>query len=249
MPNQYIPHSRSCPHCTKPFFCKPSSKQRYCSQSCARHYGSRGPRPHLRRPMADRFWPKVNKISGVWWNGTECWVWVASFGSTGYGQIHDGTRLIGAHVASYRIAFGAIPDGLWVLHRCDNPACVRPDHLFLGTRIDNVHDMHAKGRGATGDRHPARVRPDYLPRGDNHPARTRGDYLPRSDQHHSRLHPELVARGERHARAKLTEDMVRAIRAEHAATGIRFKALGEKYGISDSNARVIVRRKSWKHVA
>jgi len=51
-----------------------------------------------------------------------------------------------AHRHAWRAAYGPIPDGLWVLHRCDNPPCVHPEHLFLGTTADNTHDMDAKGR-------------------------------------------------------------------------------------------------------
>lgn len=72
----------------------------------------------------------------------------------GYGHIHagDGTRKsLGAHRASWMLAHGPIPPGLMVLHRCDNPPCVNPDHLFLGTAKDNVGDMDTKGRRRTGE--------------------------------------------------------------------------------------------------
>lgn len=65
-----------------------------------------------------------------------------------------------AHRVSYEMSYGPIRDGLWVLHRCDNPPCVRPTHLFLGTRTDNVRDMVAKGRHKT---------PFAAYRGENHP--------------------------------------------------------------------------------
>ena len=88
-------------------------------------------------PMA-RFWPKVHKTR-------TCWNWIGSNGSHGYGQLMVNGRPKGAHRLSYEWAFGKIPRGLMVCHRCDNKRCVRPSHLFLGTAKDNLHDALAKG--------------------------------------------------------------------------------------------------------
>lgn len=95
-----------------------------------------------RRPLADRFWEKVDR-SG------DCWTWTAYRNPAGYGEINLGGRLgaVLAHRVAYELTFDVAPGDLHVLHRCDNPACVRPDHLFLGTHIDNMRDMTAKGRG------------------------------------------------------------------------------------------------------
>lgn len=92
------------------------------------------------QPPDRRFWSKVN-IS------TSCWNWIGCLNNKGYGEFRVWkTWSEYAHRFSWALHFGPIPNGLKVLHRCDNPRCVRPDHLFLGTQADNVADMLAKGR-------------------------------------------------------------------------------------------------------
>lgn len=96
------------------------------------------------RPYLDRFWENVQK------SNDGCWIWTASVSRAGYGDIwvglRPGVRIIKVHRLSWEIHYGPIPDGLFVCHRCDNPRCVRPDHLFLGTHTDNMRDASAKGR-------------------------------------------------------------------------------------------------------
>lgn len=101
--------------------------------------------PPLDSHAIKRFFEKVNKTAG-------CWIWTASTVRAGYGQfgvlygIGD-TRIRLAHRVSWVIHNGQIPPGMYVLHKCDNPPCVNPEHLFLGTLADNNHDRDAKGRG------------------------------------------------------------------------------------------------------
>ena len=75
-----------------------------------------------------------------------CWEWQDSVDSSGYGRTRYSGKLMSAHRAAYIHKFGGIPDNMHVLHRCDNPPCINPDHLFIGTHQDNMDDMATKGR-------------------------------------------------------------------------------------------------------
>jgi hypothetical protein len=159
------------------------------------------------------------KFDGV--NG--CWEWAGSRNvRSGYGQLSaqiDGRCvLFTAHRAIFEALHG--PQSLHVLHRCDNPPCFNPAHLFTGTPRDNMVDMWRKGR-----------QQDYSlqPKGDDHPGRR---------------NPERLPRGEQNNKAKLTADAVRAIRASadsHAA-------LGRRYGVTDVAIAAVRAKKTWKHV-
>ena len=110
--------------------------------------------------LEEYFWRRVEKSHG-------CWLWTAYRDSKGYGFAVPGRgQKQLAHRVSWVLHFGQIPDGLLVLHKCDNPPCVRPDHLFLGTHADNAADMVAKDRQASGDRNGASVHRDRLPVGE-----------------------------------------------------------------------------------
>lgn len=94
----------------------------------------------------DRFWFKVQKGEG-------CWEWLGSRSTDGYGLLARGKTGDGEQLASRRsweLTHGPIPEGLLVCHHCDNPPCVRPDHLYLGTQSDNMRDARSKGRMPVG---------------------------------------------------------------------------------------------------
>lgn len=139
---------RYCETCGQAFSQNRASTRRYCSRGCFN-------RRSLMSPEA-RFWANVQKTES-------CWVWTGPKGAGGeYGMLTTGTRgkesyrRVLAHRLSWTLHFGEIPEGLVICHHCDNPPCVRPDHLFIGTQEDNVRDMWRKGRGRTG-RHDAFV--------------------------------------------------------------------------------------------
>jgi len=109
-----------------------------------------GPKP---QPIEERFWRFVRKPDGP---GDACWEWTGASNYRGYGVLgrsHDGKwRNVGAHRLAWELANGRpIPPGMDIMHTCDNPVCVRPDHLRQGTRAENMADCKAKGRTRTGN--------------------------------------------------------------------------------------------------
>lgn len=113
-----------------------------------RRHSQNGPTP---KPLVDRFWSKVAKSA-------ECWLWQGTKNNNGYGLLLDGSGKRLAHRISWELHFGSIPHRQNVLHKCDNPACVRPDHLFLGSMQSNSTDMYKKGRW--GNQHAVRLSSD-----------------------------------------------------------------------------------------
>jgi HNH endonuclease len=106
------------------------------------------------RPLSERFWSKVDRRGP-----DQCWPWCAAVNEKGYGRLTAGRGVnLKAHRVAYEQAKGSIPEGMSVLHHCDNPPCCNPNHLFVGTAKDNTDDMMSKNRGsvppvALGEKH------------------------------------------------------------------------------------------------
>lgn len=180
---------KPCAVCGKQMFLRPShSSQRFCSLKCRDHghswdvtcdacgkvfrveknQAARG-RKHCSKKCQysktteERFWEKVDKDGPVPVHAPgigNCWIWKSSVDELGYGffRVAMDENMRKAHRVSWILRHGD-PGKLLVCHRCDNPSCVRPDHLFLGTNLDNIRDRDAKGRGRSlyGENHPGAI--------------------------------------------------------------------------------------------
>lgn len=109
--------------------------------------------PAFMAHFSERFWAKADRT------GEGCWPWLGAKTQDGYGKAVLTSRTSGvkearahAHRVAYELTHGTIPEGMLVCHHCDNPPCVRPDHLFLGSQADNNRDRDAKNRNAKGER-------------------------------------------------------------------------------------------------
>lgn len=214
-----------CAHCSRVFLSdKPRSERREgfcCSRVCR---GARLAQPEM---VLARLMAKLDRHGSASHQPQlgSCWLFTGSTNRKGYGQFVMPTppRINLAHRASWMLHNGPIPDGMFVLHKCDQPACCRPDHLFLGTNADNVEDMMKKGR--------------Y---GANRPHK-------RGDEHWTHRRPDLVRRGKDIAGAVITEDDVRTIR-EMAQNGVRQNFIAAKLGVSKAIVSRVVQGTSWSHV-
>lgn len=208
------------------------------------------------KALVDRFFSKVD-TSG------DCWNWIGNRNPQGYGRINISKKLLLAHRVSYEYAFGAIAEGLMICHHCDNPSCVRPEHLFAGTLADNMRDMVEKGRshGALpllqGEGHSqAKLTAEQVRiirtrhAEDLVPLVTLSSEFKVSVEQISRIvrgqvwkhleTPKFKERGR-----KLTEDQVRDIIERYRTGGATQRALAQEYGVSQCAIHNIVSGKHW----
>lgn len=163
------------------------------------------------KTLEGRFWQKVNKDGPVPQHCPElgpCWVWTAGLGAGGYG--HFNSR------CAHRFMLPAIPPGLLACHKCDNPSCVRPDHIFIGTQAQNIADAMSKGRMNTEV----------------------GLSVIRNRKYFART-------GVKNANSKLTWETVSVIRNAPQYAGSQ-KALASQLGVSPSAINMVVKNITWK---
>lgn len=153
----------------------------------------------------------------------ECWLWKGAISSGNkYGMIGDGpTKVLTTHRAAYMLAFGDVPDGLWVLHKCNNRQCVNPNHLYAGTPLQNVNDMWNAGAARSEIR--KYVTPEV--------ERKRVRSLPRGERHHRSM-------------AKITAEQAREI----FLSPLSQAKLGKQYGICQQAVCDIKNLVTWRHV-
>jgi predicted XRE-type DNA-binding protein len=164
----------------------------------------------------DRFWSKVNIL-----DDEHCWDWVAGKNQKGYGEFKIDGSMYRANRVSWIICnSNEIPDGMIICHKCDNPSCVNPNHLFLGTHSENMVDMTKKDSAAKGMYNGANTHPENRPS----PA------------------------GEINGRSKLKEtDVEKILIMYHEDNKSQFE-ISENFGVSESTISLIVNGKTWKNI-
>lgn len=216
----------TCEYCGIAFIGRPSypsqSATRYCSKACVHAAQARAAQETR---LSRYFWPRITKTE-------TCWLWVGPADPDGYGRVQFGKdRIVLAHRLAYELASGeALSSSDIIGHTCDTPSCTRNDeqgvyevegviiprfgHLFKGTTADNNKDAAAKGRTARGVRHK------------------------------TALYPETILRGADHPNAKVTAEIVRAIRASSESGPV----LATRFGINRATVNRIRRGEAWGHL-
>lgn len=168
----------------------------------------------------ERFWANVDTQS------EECWLWLGWMRHKDYGGFGVRNKNLFAHRVSYALAYGEVPDHMYVCHHCDNPSCVRPGHLFLGTPSDNIKDASEKGRMR------GKVKPSQ-------------GFQPGA-HHWTHTNPSRIPRGSNRAGAKLSEAIIDDIRkdVQHMSQA----KVACKYNVSQSTISRACSGKTWTHV-
>lgn len=184
--------------------------------------------PELTEDRKKRFWISVNKDGPIIRAELgPCWIWMAGVNKKGYGRTGIGhATKFSCHRISWVIAHGEPPDNLHVLHKCDNPTCVNPSHLFLGTNAQNTEDCVSKGR---------------------HLSPMRKQSARRGERHYSTYAPEKICRGENHGMAKLKLEEVLSIKSL-LSSGCSRSMLAAWFCVGKTQIDRIATGNRWAHI-
>lgn len=178
---------------------------------------------------------------------TGCWIWQKTKDAPGYGIFYFENHFIHAHRWIYQHLNGEMPKNIFACHKCDNPPCVNPEHIFAGTHADNMRDMKKKGRECSPERKSA-IMKEKAARGDKNGSRTHIEKIKRGPDHHSHLRPELVQKGEEASGAKLTEEKAIQIILLYKTGIFLQRELAERFGLKDRSISDITTGKTWRHL-
>jgi hypothetical protein len=171
--------------------------------------------PTLNSKDQIRFWSKANLTA----NPERCWEWNAAKSKEGYGRFSlNYKEKYMAHRLAFVLHHKKPINKLLVCHTCDNPSCINPSHLFLGTHLDNFKDMKEKGRSCKGNRS------------------------------RNYLYPEKRQKGESNGSSKLKEHQIIEIRNKYDNENMSSKEIANQYGVHETTINNIVKRKKWKHI-
>lgn len=229
-----------------------------CSKECRKIYLS-----NKNKSLSEaRFWDKVNKKQDI-----DCWEWIGHRNHKGYGLVNRNGVVSGAHRLAYTLINGSIPDGMEVMHKCDNRACCNPSHLQVGTHKENIIDCVTKGRRfgqVLTQELVDKIRAMYLRDGIKQIDISRilgikkatissaiiGKNWNRTgvpSQQDLKAARKLIRKSYvPMGRAKLSKDEVNKIRKEFATGTISQHSLAKKYSVSPMCVNRIVNNKSWK---
>lgn len=214
--------------------------------------------------LLHRFWKKVDKAPGHGPRG-DCWVWTGCKGSQGYGWIYMGRvnerpRVGSTHRLSYAIHKGPPPDELDVLHECDNPPCINPAHLFLGTQDDNMKDCARKGRTARGEGSPRHKLTEAQVLEARRLYEAGATFTALSRKYgisHAMIHSSVTGKHWRHLpgaattrgyRRALNDDEVIEMRRLYAAGGLQFREIGDRFGVPAACAAKAITGRTYGHL-